>query len=133
MSKASAPLEVVSRSVLATLTITCALVFDAACGSEGKRPAELVPRDAGSPPPVAPDDGYSPPGFCSRQRSDAVRDVFCGGQPPPIQGVADLEKSLGLRIQEDLAAKGLVGAPGFGPDTNAAVVLVTHSTALASE
>jgi hypothetical protein len=133
MSKARAPLEVVLRSVLATLAMTCALVFDAACGPEGTSSAELVPRDAELPPAVAPDDSYSPPAFCSRQRSDAVRDVFCGGQPPPIQGVADLERSLGLRIQEEVAANGLVGAPGFGSDTNAAVVLVTHSTALASE
>lgn len=71
-----------------------------------------------------PRDGVVP--FCLRPREDTVSDVFCQRSPPDIRGLADLQVTLALTVQDMDAGQGYVNP--FGQETRLA--LLDHSTAL---
>src|SRR3954471_24813732 len=101
MDKTLSALEVAARRVCSALTMACALsVVCPACGSAEPRSAAIAPGVVEPPPAVPTIDGFSRPELCSRQRSDVVRDAFCLGEVPRIQGITELEARLGLRLQE---------------------------------
>src|SRR5678815_1289086 len=71
----------------------CFLVL-AACGSN----RSMEPSASADGQPTTPaDDGAALP-FCARDRSDPVRDLFCGDAAVEIRSLDDLELSLGLRF-----------------------------------
>jgi hypothetical protein len=86
--------------------------------SSEKKP--LVPLYAGAP------------AFCEREGADAVRDVFCGEEPPKFRGLAELESALGIVFGStdsyESASSGVVGLAD-----QAVSVVLSHSTALGGD
>src|SRR5262249_5460458 len=77
----------------------------------------------------------SRPALCDRPAEDAVRDVFCAGEPAHIANLADLQRALKLKFAPDDAealepADPLSYKPRY---THAVASFLAHSTALPSE
>jgi hypothetical protein len=100
--------------------------------SDTRDPNSGRAADAGSDAAALPSGR---PGFCARADDDAVRDVFCAGDPPDITSLRDLQSLLNLAPHSDDRDAPYVGAPltdnpysALGP-----VAVMGHSTSLSGQ
>lgn len=103
----------------------------------GTRDSGLV--DAELPEDAAADGGGrkvktlrpGAPTLCARERNDAVRDLFCGEQPPSIGSLADLQSA--LQLNQAIGVGAAFGAPADPAQFSLvdSLVALGHSTALA--
>jgi hypothetical protein len=84
-----------------------------------------------SPPSRSIDDPSALP-FCERERSDAVRDVFCEEGAPEIRDLRDLRARLDLDFFAPGASVPETGE-GYGGSFDMRVVFLGHSTALSGQ
>ena len=83
----------------------------AACAAEGEtgRPAEGGPRDVDAKPTEG-----APLSLCARDRDDAVRDVFCVEDAPPVRSLLDLQERLRL-APDSPVSEAMVNLLGIRP------------------
>ena len=98
---------------VAAIALGLSVLVSCASESGGKPERERAPERDGRP------------GLCSRDRDDAVRDVFCAPSAPRIRSLEDLQEHLALQPdQQFYSAEGeTLGGDKF-------VTLLGHSTAL---
>ena len=106
-------------------------------GCQARDEAEPSPDATGAAPTAVPeaapiddamDVALHRPELCERPGDDSVRDVFCADEPPNIQSLRDLQRSLRFGL-EPVAIDGSVN--GYDSDYTPYVVALSHSTALA--
>src|SRR5262245_52751129 len=114
------------------LRLACMLLLPCAgLACQGNRDAHE--RDAGADSgEESPAGSVTTPGFCSRDDEDAVRDVFCGDDPPHVRSLSELQELLGVNPHAPNPTAPYVGDP-LNDNPFAAVGSVNvmgHSTAL---
>lgn len=58
---------------------------------DASKPALDAAVDTAEPAATNVPPNYARPSFCERERADAIRDVFCREQPPPVRNLRELQ------------------------------------------